>query len=617
MNLHSLKYFAPCLLLLGGCAGDTVMPESSGSIPVKVNVSVPAADLTRTSLKEEGGNLAWSWTDGDRLLVSDAAGNNVGTLSLTEITSPDGSTASFEGNLNSSLANGEVLLNFTYLGKEEPASVGNPSKSFSIASQDGLFDSLKDRDILTSTVKASKTAAYVAIPDFKMSHYFSAGRFALKFAENVEIASVEISGGNMKNAASLNLGSMNWTSTDGSIIVEGDSKDIYVTLAPADALDMTFKAVTADGKKYNGSLGVTFNLGSGIYLRKSLGDGTYAGLPVEMQPEVPETPVDDDTVGPVFDINGKKYKFTKANLAYNVLDKSWYLLDEQWSFLCKKGWAYANGNYYGAKESDIDLFGFGCTGMYFSYFNNRLHTPTQFDEQINAPEYFIQKQLYAGQSINGTQQGYYYPTQNATCNEGYTGSNLEFGIQGFTMDWGVAYAAQQNSGANYFTLLSSEWSELQKNYYMCGATITDVKNPNTNKNGIYGCMILGVKDKDAATAILKEYGATVSGLTNNLSFTGTNYQYFVYSNVKMTSEQFKNLEAAGKVVFLPEAGHTAVTVNSYTKNDGYYWTATAGQAYTSTIFRFDGDSSPKVFKLDSQSSRIFGCAVRLVKEVKE
>ena len=186
------------------------------------------------------------------------------------------------------------------------------------------------------------------------------------------------------------------------------------------------------------------------------------------------------------------------------------------------------------------------------------------------------------------------------------------------MDWGTAYGQQENNGGNYYTLLSSDWSDLQSKYFMTGATITDIANPNnSNKAGLYGCMILDATNKTEASALLKEYGATVSTkLSDNLSFTGTNYQYFDYTYVKLTSEQFKALEAAGKVVFLPEAGHTAVTTNSYTKTDGYYWTATAGQAYTSTIFRFDGNETPKVFKLDTQSSRMFGCAVRLVKEVK-
>lgn len=162
---------------------------------------------------------------------------------------------------------------------------------------------------------------------------------------------------------------------------------------------------------------------------------------------------------------------------------------------------------------------------------------------------------------------------------------------------------------------------------MCGVTITEIKNPaNTSAgNNIYGCLIFPItgegnnsteinNDKLAKVKNLLsgKYTYLSTSLTTNLSFTGTNYKYFNYSWLKMTVEQFKTLEKYG-VVFLPEAGHRAA--DSLTKTDGYYWTSTNGQSNTAVIFKFDGDILPKVFKLDSQSNRSFGCAVRLVKEV--
>ena len=134
------------------------------------------------------------------------------------------------------------------------------------------------------------------------------------------------------------------------------------------------------------------------------------------------------------------------------------------------------------------------------------------------------------------------------------------GPQGGRSPWGTAYGLQSVNGGHYYTLLSDEWSALQQKYFMCGATITDIANPNNgNKKGLYGCMLLNVTNKAEATALLKQYGATVSSsLSDNLSFTGTNYQYFNYDYVKLTQAQFKELEKAGAVVFLPEAGHTTV-----------------------------------------------------------
>ncbi len=623
------------LAAVTACQSDSDMPSGSSTgsghdVVLTVNITKDLGDTSRSLLSEADGNLACTWIAGDRIAVADTEGSFKGILDL--VGGENSAEGRFEGTL-SDMTDGSADLVFTYLGNSTVLSETETSYTLSYGSQDGTIGSLSNLDILNATVRGVTVAGTQAeINGVELNRRVAFGRFAIILPEGVEAASVTVSGANIATEATVGLdGSVtfnNEAATEREITVglpADGSGDIYMTVLPTGEITPAFTVTVGEGEDatvYTATLPAR-TWKEGEYVRSSStgddGATSFGGVAVELVKVTPEEPAPtvDDTVGPTFEVGGRKFKFTKSNLAYNVGEKRWYLLDEQWSFLCKKGWAYANGKYYGAKETDIDLFGFGCTGLFFSYFNDRIDNGVgkQYDEQINAPEYFIEKQLYAGQSVNGTQQGYKYPTQNATCNEGYVGSNLEFGIQGFTMDWGVAYGQQVDPSGNYFTLKSSEWSDIVANYYMCGATITDIKNPSTNKNGVYGCLILGVKEVAEAKALLAEYGATVT-LSSKPTFAGTNYQYFDYSKVKMTAEQFKTLEAAGKAVFLPEAGHTSVTVNSYTKTDGYYWTATAGQAYTSTIFRFDGDSSPKVFKLDSQSSRIFGCSVRLVKEVK-
>lgn len=601
---------------LPSCSSEDFAGQQTRKVPMTVTIA-KGDENTRAQLLPDGGDLSCVWQSGDVLTVA-TDGKAIGTLRCKLSAGETAATATFSGEVEIA-GDGEREFSFFYFGKEIPAADGE-TREFSLAQQEGTLASLNGKDFLSATKAVTVNEENVIAETVAMERHTTFGRFHLSLPDGVAYngEAITVTGTKVPTMATVTMANAVTFSGDGSIVTHADTNgDFYLTMLPNPkegmTTDLTF-STEIDGTTYTATLG-DHTWKAGEYVRTDNGDGTYGGIAVEF---TAGQSGDEDLTGPVFEVNGKKFRFLKANLAYNVDNKEWYLLDEQWSFLCKKGWAYANGSYYGPKESDIDLFGFGCTGLYFSYYNSVLHTPTQFDEQINAPEYFIQKTLYAGQSIDGKQQGYYYPTQNATCNEGYTGSNLQpHGIQDFTMDWGTAYGRQVNNSGHYYTLLSDEWSALQQKYFMCGATITDIANPNNgNKKGLYGCMLLNVTNKAEATALLKQYGATVSSsLSDNLSFTGTNYQYFNYDYVKLTQAQFKELEKAGAVVFLPEAGHTAVST-SYTRTDGYYWTATAGQAYTATIFRFDGNSSPKVFKLDSQSSRIFGCAVRLVKEVK-
>lgn len=290
-----MKYFAKsagwmmtaglsALALLPSCSADDIFSDGDG-IPVTVKVTVPAPGDTRTNLTEVGGDLKWEWSDGDKLLVTDKSGNNVGTLSLSSIDNAERTSATFEGTLLPTLPDGENTLNFTYLGTEAPESVGEATKTFSLASQDGQFGSLKTRDILTTTVTAVKSPKYVQIPDFFMSHHFSAGHFHLVFAdENTEVSSVSISGTGVSNTSVLNFGNIGWTETAGSISITPAAKDFYVTLPPSKAIQLVFTAVTAEGKTFEGKIkeNGTFELASGKYMRRKLSDTEYAGIPVTM-----------------------------------------------------------------------------------------------------------------------------------------------------------------------------------------------------------------------------------------------------------------------------------------------------------------------------------------------
>lgn len=421
--ISSLATVSLGALAMVSCSNETPIVPSS-----KVNLTITASkalDNTRTALEETAnGDLECKWTAGDKILVTNANGKNLGVLDLDN-TQKEGegigaATATFTGEIDYS---SEGQLQFTYVGMKANASL-NKNTVFSginISNQNGTIESLSDYDILSKVVGVNIANSEETINIGTLARPMAFGHFTLTGVELTEGDVVTVSGSNLPVS-----GKLSFTETDGYFTPDGASEngieitiganggnDIYLTVIPNGKSDLTFTLKRSENEIYTATLG-EHDWQASQYVRKSEqnGDATiYTGIPVEMTKVGGDIPADDeDLVGPVFEINGKKFRFTKANLAYNVPEKRWYLLDEQWSFLCKKGRAYANGNYYGVKENDIDLFGFGCTGLFFSYFNDRLLNPTQFDEQINAPEYFIEKQLYAGQSIDGTQQGYKYPT---------------------------------------------------------------------------------------------------------------------------------------------------------------------------------------------------------------
>lgn len=620
-SLISAAALISASLLLNSCSNETPAAQETRTISISVGLSRPGfTDIaTRTALSEnDKGGLNSRWNSTDEVMVSDGTGI-LGTLKVDPETIEnleDGSShAEFYGTLIIP-ANLKDNADFTfiYCGKNTTNSGGNVNADY-YATQTGTLADLGDYDLLSSRTPVTITGNSAYTENMQLQRNVAFAHFK---ASGLDIpqsgVDITISGENIPAAASISY--MNeLTISPGEILVHADAEgDFYVAFPLADDnmhFSPTFTAKVGD-KTYTCTLIREKAWTRGEYVREAPGKG----ITVEFTPVVDDD-ADADLVGPVFEVNGRKFRFLRANLAYNVPEKRWYLLDNQWSFLCKKGWAGKDGKWSAAKVDDIDLFAYGCTGLFFSFYNSVLHTPTQFDEQINAPEYFARESYYtSSRTPNATTEGSYIPTQNYECNQAYTGSNLSFhGIQDFPMDWGYAYGLQKNDGGHYFTLLSSEWTEIHSKHFICPATITDIKNTVTNKNGMYGCMILKAANLTDAKAVLKQYGATVSSSLSTLNLNGTTNSRFDYTYVKITKAQFEEMEKAGEVVFLPEAGHSSVTPGSPTKGDGYYWTATAGQQWNSYLLRFDGEGS-RIFKMES-ITRLTGASVRLVKEIKE
>lgn len=626
MRLYKLTYTILCLApMFAGCAVDDGAPDKPNAT-VHMTVDVTRGDgSTRSILKENGGDLSCNWQTTDVLVVTDAQGNELGMLKVKEI-GTDASKATFAGDIDGVADGSNVTFNYIYLGNKGKTGVTDANATYTVdyTGQNGTLASLSDRDVMTASATGSVKDGVAIVPGVELVRKVSFAKFALTLKGDGAIsngATVSISGTGLKTSLALDKKNTEATvsADDGTITLANvNPSELYVTLLPsADIKELNF-TVTSGESTYSGKYTVTKGVSAGKYYRKENGDGTYGPISIEVAPA--QDPVDEDVVGPVFEVNGKKFRFTRANLKYNVDTKEWSLMERQYSFLCHGGWANSSGTWINPKPEDneIDLFGYGATGLY----------DKQWDITARQPEYWKDK---AASQYNKDQDNY-YPTSNSKVNEGYTGSNLQHGIQFSNFDWGKAYYLYKNRESmnseswetsydkeetlHYFTLSSSDWTELRSKYFMCGVTITGLKNPIDSKtNKIYGLLIFEVGSKDAAVQILNSLNGSVyinKSLSDNLGFTGTNYQSFKYNYVQITSSQFDELEKKG-IVFLPEVGRRGS--HSLTTKEGAYWTSTNLQNTNAINFRFDGDSSPSIFKLDTHNARIQGCSVRLVKEV--
>lgn len=548
MNQNFLKYLAlGTPLLLAACSEETVINNEPGEmLPIKVQVSVPEL-TTRTQLTENAGNLAWQWTDNDQLAVTDANGVNKGSLKLISFDNQQHTVATFEGTISSTLPNGDNQLNIIYTSQDPAAVSGTHDCDYS--QQDGQFASLKNRDVLVTTVTAKKTDAYVLIPSFSMSHCFSAGHFSLSFAgETPEITKVEVTGANVRNKAVVDLKNMTWTGTEGTVTINTTSADFYMTLIPADNVDMQFKAYASDGKEYEGSLGVTFNLANATYLRKDLGNGSYAGIPVEMTSTQPEEPKEDDTVGPVFTINGKKFKFTRGNLAYNRVSDTWEILEKQTYYIGEGG--VATNSSVGTTKETIDLFSWGANGL----------------EDAQSPI------LMRAQGWESSYNGSYFPTTVSSSNRSIT--NLW--DNEFVYDWGRAYMEKGRSSKDkrqYITPSMEVMKSVISSTFANGCT---VKGAGMNGEDVTGLIIIPeITSLDDAKDLINNtdgavYKSTMKKLTENSTQTS-----FTYGNI--TLDNYNILKELNNALFLPAAGKQNLNSGNVYKSSGYgyYWYATS------------------------------------------
>lgn len=617
--------------LLASCSSDIDTPISDNpsnlqgrTIILTVGVSDPD-NVTRTWYDTNNGDLGVTWAQDDKLVVTTdgVSGVNLGVLDYDMDKNNDGlkATAYFKGVIT--LPEGANKIHLTYLGSgktTEELKTFNGDYRIDVSSQTGSIKDFSAHDVQTSNAITIPEGATTFDVSTTLIRNISFGHFDLQLPVKLDANDVvTVSGadvaaihtalnvnlnGNIPSAATNSQGAITVTMRYGT--TEFNETDLYLAMVPQ-TTDLTF-TVTKDDVTYTATLGSNTWLSTEYYRN----DTDDAGIPVTNWTEI--RPI-DDTVGPVFTVNGKSFKFTKANLAFNISTRKWYLLDEQYLFLGKKGWYNSNGKLSSISgctaASDIDLFCFGSTGLQFVAYNVLSQGKlTDFNEKINNPEFFTDKT-----SLPTNSDGSSYPTSNSNLNNLFYQFLGGHGIQDHPTDWGYAYGLQQNNGNHYYTLLNDEWKGVFDNHFVCGLTISDAVHPVSNKKGINGLIIFESNDKNTVSELLSKYNSSLpSGIVNMTS--SSKHNDYKKGFISITVENFKNLENSGQIVFLPEAGRSQYIAIREDSNCGAYWTATAGQYTTSNEIWFDTNrSSEAIFYSDC--ARHMGNAVRLVKEVKQ
>lgn len=300
MKLVNNLIFALTTLTLGLVACTSELEHTTPDAEVssqKVHIVVGASRenqgiQSRTELTENQGSLDCQWSDGDKILVTDESGKLKGILDLKEFKNEKKDYAYFEGDLRG-VSSGKVTFNYYYVGtklsasEEELKKLESPyTHDFSV--QDGLFSSLTDYDLLSAQANTiiADGKSYV---DIYLQRRISAAHFTLNNLPDNFRGDVQISGAGIRNEVSLPF-TQHEAKTSANpdpctITLQNVGKDFYMILLPNDVsegFEMTF-STTFNGTRYEGKYRVSKAIGAAKYYRKALGDGTYGGLPVEMQ----------------------------------------------------------------------------------------------------------------------------------------------------------------------------------------------------------------------------------------------------------------------------------------------------------------------------------------------
>ncbi len=184
MRQAAVTVTAAVALALTGCTGQEDFidggetPAQGVTLTITASTGVENPDGTRANLTEGDGKNPWLWEKDDNLLVVDASGKALGTLTLKE--GIDKEKGVFEGPVNGLTAGQKVRI--FYLGPNTNTSrIVNGKIMFDFSKLDGKRESLKNFCALNAegTVKMDGDKASMLF-DVTLKNAFAAAHFSVK-----------------------------------------------------------------------------------------------------------------------------------------------------------------------------------------------------------------------------------------------------------------------------------------------------------------------------------------------------------------------------------------------------------------------------------------------------
>lgn len=261
--------FALLTFGFAACSSSEEFPETPQNGPkqaYKISVSMNKKSATRTVLSDsEGDKSEWLWEEGDQLVLTDASGNCVTTLTLTE--GIGNNLATFYGECEQEVFVGPKYR-LTYLGRGNSASFeeGDTNLSFNVdfSNQDGTPEGLGTCDVMSEEVtflKNKQDEYYNEHPNLELKKIFSVVHF--EFSENESqmgtATKTELCGmdGGIYKSVTVSLGADGLSydlakatpaTKSNSLVLNLDkntsgfeASDIYVTMVPGKNITPVFK----------------------------------------------------------------------------------------------------------------------------------------------------------------------------------------------------------------------------------------------------------------------------------------------------------------------------------------------------------------------------------------
>lgn len=597
MIMYSKYFYAFAALTLGltACSNeDLTSPEESPvagkTVHVTLTVNRPS-DNTRTIVDEnlDGLSLYSKWTKGDQILVVNSDKKEVGKLTIDE-----GSIGKSEGVFSgvATLANTEKYT-LVYLGGKN--------------GEAGAYASWTDGTGISNPV---------ATPDSENGFAVSGDKADLCRADLMQKEGVQflVSGDNAYPTDNVSLDAVNamahFTLTglpeplvdDAVLTVNyGDVKhtitniqsELYLPM-PTGTFAISFNLSNGDAS-YTASIneGNDVTVAKGLYYVDTDDSGLNGkGIEVALEKVVAPEPADDDLVGPVIPINGKKYRFVKGNLYYDINDNSWHLYEKETYYRLLAGTSgIASGKSINGKSINketnhiIDMFPWGATGLGDNTSTGRAKTPD------------VIRQGWGGEKSYASTN---WPSYNTNTMDLKGNANIIDLWKSYTYDepiydFGYAYmqnGRQSDDKRNYVTAPMSAYAHICENSFSQGCKITGAGYDGKEAKG--ALILYGITDISDAVAAIKKVGGTTGSDFCELD-PNKKDSHFVYDITLPKYESLEDLnkltEVNGKPVkiyamFFAAGGNGTYNFssNSVTLNDtdGAYWSSNASKGDAAT-----------------------------------